>query len=97
MEEFDVWSIPYHVVKIGTFSQSKTWKISRLIRSFQSERINATREEGRIQLCSAQASDELYRHSLIVIGWAEEHCQYLDSVMFIDFTHTATLERASPI
>ena len=32
----------------------------------------------------------LYRNSQLVIGWTEEHCQYLDSLMAITFSHTAT-------
>ena len=33
--------------------------------------------------------DELYRNSQLAIGWTEQHCQYLDSLMAIDFSHAA--------
>ena len=35
-------------------------------------------------------NDELYRNSQLAIGWTEEHCQHLDSLMTIDFSDTAT-------
>ena len=34
--------------------------------------------------------DELYRNSQLAIAWTDEHCQYVDSLMAIDFSHTAT-------
>ena len=33
--------------------------------------------------------DELYRNSQIAIGWTEERCQCLDSLMSNDFSYTA--------
>ena len=34
--------------------------------------------------------DEFYRHSQTAIRWTEECCQYLKSLMSIDFSRTAT-------
>ena len=33
---------------------------------------------------------DLYRNSQITIGRAEEHCQYLDSLLLVDFSNTVT-------
>ena len=34
--------------------------------------------------------DELYRNSQSAIGWTEKYCQYLDSLMSVDFSYTAS-------
>ena len=34
--------------------------------------------------------DNQYRKSRIAVGWTEEHCQHLDSLVAIDFSYTAT-------
>ena len=35
-------------------------------------------------------STNCIRNSQLAIAWTEEHCQYVDSLMAIDFSHTAT-------
>ena len=48
------------------------------------------KEKGYDSILHRFQNDELYRNSQIAIGWTGEHCQYSDSLMFIDFSYTAT-------
>ena len=48
------------------------------------------RKKGHDSILQRWQDDDLFRDSLIVVGWNEEYCRYLDSLLSTDFSYTAT-------
>ena len=90
-EEFDALSIHYFVVKKGHSRGAKQGQSQEQYDHFKAnESTRHAKKKGCDSILRRFQNDELYRNYQLVIGWTEEHCQYLDSLMFMDFSNTAT-------
>ena len=52
------------------------------------ESLRHAKKKNLLSITDRWQKDELHRNSQVAIGWTEEHCQYLDSLMAIDFSFT---------
>ena len=79
-ENIEVLSIRYHNVKKN---------YSRGAKHDANESTRHAKNTNFLSITDRRPKDELYRNSQIAIGWTEERCQYLDSLVAIDISYTA--------
>ena len=67
--------------------QSMDLHKSDMITSKRKIQLETHRRTNILSITDRWHRDALYRNSQIAIGWTEEYCQYLDSLMSIDFSY----------
>ena len=72
-------------------ARCKARTLPRAVWSLQREGFNSTRNEEKLSVDYGQRSRRRFFWNFqSAIGWKEEYCYYLDSLMSIDFSQTAT-------
>ena len=84
-------SIPFFIVKKGTSRGAKHGKSQEQHDHFKAnESLRHAKQEQYSSILLRFQEDELYLKAQIAIGWTEEHCKYLDSLLLEDKSYTAT-------
>ena len=90
-DQFEILSIPQYIVKKNCSRGAKHGRTQEQYDHFKAnESTRHAKKKYLLSITDRIQRDEFYRHSQLAIGWTEEHCQHLDSLMSTDFSHTPT-------
>ena len=87
----EILSMPYYIVRKdhsrGAKQGPTQWQYDH---SKAKETTRNVRKKGYDSISPRWQDDVRYRNSQIAVGWTEEYCQYVDSLLSIDFSLRAT-------
>ena len=90
-EKFDALSIPYDVIRMGKSRGAKHGKTQEHRDVFKAnESLRHTNNIGFSSFLESFQIEDSYRNSQTAIGWTEEKCIYLDSLLLENQSYTAT-------